>query len=205
MRYYQGLLVMKKQHIFLLIYFSILLVAAPTYSSVALTGDELIKTVSKLQVGLNEYVIGQRLTSEQINLSNTNAIIKSYVGTKKFKDGDLYIIVEIQSNIVLAVYKQFTNISPDKLTKLLNCLITNHGEPTAMAHEKIIYWAYGTRGKISEKILEKSRKDGNLEVLVSVKLNSNEEFRALTSGEKKESEVYVMISSEPILQEFVAQ
>ena len=77
------------------------------------------------------------------------------------------------------------------------------GEPTTSAHGKIIYWAYGENGKISEDDLEKARKkNAGLNVLATVKFNSN----GLISGSSEKDEkldVYFLITSEPMLKKYL--
>ena len=56
---------------------------------------------------------------------------------------------------------------------MISGLIGLYGQPTAMAHDKLIYWACNDEGKIAEEKYNESRKNpSKLEVLATVKFNS---------------------------------
>jgi hypothetical protein len=68
-----------------------------------------------------------------------------------------------------------------------------------MAHDKVVYWAYDEKQKLTEdeyrKIKESKR---SLDVLATVKLSSNEGIMT-AGGSDEDSIVYYVISSEPLL------
>ncbi|QTA78958.1 Uncharacterized protein dnl_12050 [Desulfonema limicola] len=70
-----------------------------------------------------------------------------------------------------------------------------------MAHEKIIYWAYDNKGRISENKF-RSIKDNKekLQVLAYVKLNSDTKIMELkNSQDNNKGNIYYIISSDPVL------
>ncbi len=182
---------------FFLIYF----VIAAAQSGVAGTTNDPADAVARLRIGLNGYVVGALLNQTQNSRAKENLVEDPYPGTYKFKDGDIFVVADTSTGMVLAIYQLFESVSAEKLQELVSDLMREFGEPTAMAHEKIIYWAYGKKGKISEDAYLDSKKTGNLEVMVTVKLNSSVEFQGVIAGDQQNAEVYLLISSGPILRE----
>lgn len=182
-----------------------LLVGLKTAGAGEVSG-ELIKSVASLGVGHQGYVIGRTLTGEQRALAGENLEKDAYPGTYKFKNSQTsHVVATEQGDMVLAVYEELEDASAESIKDLLAELMDEFGEPTAMAHDKIIYWVYGSRGKVSEQEFLQAKDTGRLDALVTVKLNSNESFEAVSKGEKEKANVYFLISSQPILQSFIGE
>ncbi len=111
--------------------------------------------VASLNVGLNGYILGKKLTTDQLSISKKNTIKKAVEGTYKFSDGELFIIASKTDDRVLVIYKDFNKIDNKKAKAILGNSILNFGEPTAIAHDKLVYWSYDKNGKkISEDELK---------------------------------------------------
>lgn len=202
----------------LLIFLSLLTVALVANNSAAKDSSpatDLATTVKNLKLGFGNYTIGSILTSAQVTAAQSNLEEKAYEGTYKFKDNDIFVVAEKSSNMVLAVYQSQENVDRDEMKKIISSLMTRFGEPTTMAHDKLVYWAYKKDGKISEDTYLASKETGNLDVIATVKLNSTVEiFADNNPGEKEDSvetekkeqpqgKVYTLISSQPLSETFL--
>ncbi len=81
-----------------------------------------------------------------------------------------------------------------------------YDEPTVLAHDKIVYWAYGTKGKVSSLDFESAKeKQENLRIIATVKLQSeiNIMGKEEASTEQLTGNVYYIISSETLLKYFL--
>ena len=177
--------------------------------------EELISSVAKLQLGFGKYSICTVLSKEQVDAAQKNLIADSYPGTYKFQDDDIYVVVDDATNMVLALYKQQKNVDRDQMKRIISMLMTSFQEPTTMAHDKLVYWAYNQDGKISEDIYLEAKQTGILNIIATVKLNSTVAiFPDKTTGpddESQESKVeeqpladmYTLISSPPLLEKFL--
>lgn len=152
------------------------------YSS--LSKVELQDKIAALELGFDSYVIGKELTAEQKNTAKKDNSYEAYPGTMKFKDRDIFVIVDKQSNVVIAVYKRNKNAGKDDFKKTISELMMQYGEPTAEAHGKTIYWNYGTDGLIPEELYRTVKSQGmlnTLQVLATVKFSSSENVETMTS------------------------
>lgn len=165
--------------------------------------DKLAADVSALNLGFGNYVIGSVLTQEQIAQAQKTPISASYPGTYKFADNDIFIVVDSESNRVLATYMEQKEVQQMQLRHAIASLMDQFGEPTTIAHERLIYWAYGKNGKFSEESLQAAKKTGKIDILATVKFSSNNEvmFQA-QSSENQTSTTYTLISSPPLLEQF---
>jgi hypothetical protein len=160
---------------------------------------DLFSRVEKLNIRRSEYTLGKVLTDKQKQTAQGNAQEKAGAGTYKFKDKDLYIVVDNATDRVLILYEHYEPASRKKIRELVGSLVFDFGDPTVMAHDKIIHWAFDERGKISEQqYRETKNKNRLLKTLATVKLGSSEKIMG-NSSDMKGGSVYYIISSEPIL------
>lgn len=170
--------------------------------------------VALLELGFGPYVLGQTLSEEQLKFSRDHLVEDSIDGTFKFQDGDIFVVVKTDDNMVLGVYKQFKNVARPKVKEVVGDLMMRFDEPTTMAHGKMIYWAYGKNGKVSEDAFETSKKIGDSDIIATVKFNSTEPVfpgsahmgntqQAPEDG--KEADIYVIITSDPLSKIFLAE
>jgi len=69
--------------------------------------------------------------------------------TFKFKDENLYVVAQKTTNRVLVIYEQIKAASQKKIQDLVGDLYMNFDDPTVLAHDKVVYWAYTKKGKIT--------------------------------------------------------
>ncbi|MGI9538344.1 MAG: hypothetical protein ACR2PB_14835 [Desulfocapsaceae bacterium] len=167
--------------------------------------DRLAGEVAKLELGFGDYVLGKSLTDKQKNIASQNPIKKSLQGTYKFVDGDFYVIAAHDNDLVLGVYQHYPESTMADIKKIVGSLMFEYGEPTATAHDKMIYWTYNKSGKIDQDAFEIAKDSGGAKSLATIKFSSSELF----SGEPKEEtapiSAYLMITSDPLSQLFLAQ
>jgi antitoxin component YwqK of YwqJK toxin-antitoxin module len=168
--------------------------------------DRMTGVVAKLQLGFGNYFVGQQLTEAQKVTAQNNSVMKALKGTYKFKDGEVYVVVTAESDTVLGVYKEYKETTFEALKPVIGALMFEHGEPTAMAHNKLIYWTYDKNGKIEQDVFEFARSNGGAKSLVTVKFSSSEPIVEKMKEEKQEKNIsaYAMITSDPLSKLFLA-
>ena len=107
--------------------------------------------LEKLNIRRNDYTLGKVLTDKQKQTAQDNAEEKASPGTYKFKDNNLYIVADKATDRVLILYERYEPVSRKKIRELVGALFFDFGDPTVMAHDKTIYWAFDQKGKISEE------------------------------------------------------
>ncbi len=187
------------------------------------SGEKLAADVAQLNLGLQGYRIGKKLTTAQKKTAKAHPGQKAYAGTYKFVDQDLFVVVEKKSDSVLALYKRVPGADKKQLKAMVASLMDRFGLPTAMAHEKIIYWAYNRHGVISEEMFEQAKKDKQipgLGIIATVKLNSEIEIMTDNGKKKKQGDktspstevnpattgtIYFIITSDPLIKAFLTK
>lgn len=170
--------------------------------------------VAALKLGLGDYFIGQILDAEKREIAKKNVIHKTINGTYKFQDGDVFVVAGKKTDMVIGIYKQNTEASRDDVKKMVGELMMQFEEPTTMAHAKLIYWAFGKDGRISEDLFDQARGSGGEDVLATIKFSSSLSIAKDSVPEKGEkadavkddetSSIYVMINSIPLSKIFLS-
>lgn len=182
-----------------------LLVTLQSANASAGTKD-LAAKIATLELGMNGYIIGTELSAEKKQHSSTHMLDDAYEGTYKFSDGDLSVVVAKKDDTVLALYQRNEEAGFEQVKKMVSGLMGLYGIPTAMAHDKLIYWAYNEEGKIPEEIYNKSREEAKkLDVLATVKFNSAFEISNEAPDDKQKGAIYFIISSDRLSQEFMGR
>ena len=160
---------------------------------------DLFNRVEKLNIRRNDYTLGKVLTDKQKQTAQDNAQETASPGTYKFKDNNLYIVADKATDRVLILYERYEPVSGKKIRELVGSLFFDFGDPTVMAHDKVIYWAFDAKGKISEEQYRETKAtQQTLRTLATVKLDSTHKIMD-SSAPGDNSSVYYIVSSEPIL------
>lgn len=200
-----------------------LTIVFPLWSYAASGADQLrevAKEVAALKLGFGDYILGGTLTDEQKKIAGQNNISKTLAGTYKFVDGDIYVVAKSDDDTVIGIYKDYPAASRDDIRSMVGDLMMRYEEPTTMAHDQVIYWAFDRNGKISGDMYDFSKKTGETEMIATVKLQSSvpilPDFKKTVGpgpdqpGNEKdevsheESDLYVIISSTPMSKLFLA-
>jgi len=201
----------------LYILFSVfLLVLGSISTSQAKTATTLLESVLSLKIGMNGYVIGQKLNDSQKERASKHLVKGAYQDTYKFADNDLFVVVDQKSDRILALYKQKKDASKNQLKDMVVELMDLFDAPTTIAHDKILYWAFNKHGAVTEEdfnVAKKIKQTADLGIIATVKLNSEMAITPdsqigdqKTSGENNEGQtgsIYFIITSDPMVQEFI--
>jgi len=160
---------------------------------------DLFNRVEKLNIRRNDYTLGKVLTDKQKQTAQDNPQEKASPGTYKFKDNNLYIVADEATDRVLVLYERYEPVSREKIRELVGALFFDFGDPTVLAHDKTIYWAFDEKGKISEEQYREAKATKKpLQTLATVKLDSS--HKIMDSSEPgASSSVYYIVSSGPLL------
>jgi len=160
---------------------------------------DLFNRVEKLNIRRNDYTLGKVLTDKQKQTAQDNAQEKASPGTYKFKDNNLYIVADKATDRVLVLYERYEPVSGKKIRELVGALFFDFGDPTVLAHDKTIYWAFDEKGKISEEQYREAKATKKpLQTLATVKLDSSHKIMD-SSDPGGNSRIYYIVSSGPIL------
>lgn len=203
---------------FKLVSFVLAVFLAITFSpaSEAKTARSLLDDVVSLKLGLGGYEIGKKLDVGQKKIAEKYPVEGAYEGTYKFSDNDLYVVVDSNTDRVLALYRQKKDADKNQLKIMVVELMDQFGTPTTMAHEKIVYWAFNRHGAIFDEDFDQAKKikqTADLEIIATVKLNSEMEITPDPKEDEKSAvdtkatatgSIYFIITSDPLVKEFMA-
>ena len=185
---------------------ALLLTVFFTFQAAYATGKtgNLTAKVAALELGMDGYTIGTKLSADKKKYSSTHMLSDAYEGTYKFSDGDLSVVVAQKDDTVLALYQRKEEAGIDQARKMITGLVGLYSDPTAMAHDKLVYWAYNEAGKIPEEKYNQSRENAEkLDVLATIKFNSDFSITDETLGEQQKGTIYFIISSDRLSEEFM--
>ena len=161
--------------------------------------SNLLGQVESLNISRGGYTLGKVLTDSQKATALKHPEEAANPLTFKFKDGDLYVVADKATDRVVILYERYEAATIKKVQALVGDLTLDFGDPTVMAHDKIIYWAFGPEGKLSEKQYRNDKEvKKKLNILATVKLNSDIKIVG-KSDLSKVGNIYYMISSDPVL------
>lgn len=204
---------MKCMYRLLLVVLICLLPLVAQGSDVVTEMDRVATEVARLKLGFGHYILGQPLTIEQQKFSTQHLETKSLEGTYKFRDGELFVVARSDNDVVMGIYKELREATAEQIKTLIGTLMLEFGEPTLLAHEKLIYWAFNENGQIEADAFKFSKQSGGADVLATVKFSSTERITSTgqdTNGDgsnkepEKKPSIYVIISSDPLSKLFLA-
>ncbi len=163
---------------------------------------DLFASVELLNIQCQGYTLCGPLSKEQHAYALKHLEKADSPKVYRFRDKDLNIVADLETNRVLVIFKQFEKIDQEKIRDLVGDMFMIFGDPTLSAHDEIVYWAWGSKGKISAdhyKLAKEKKK--KLNILATVKLSS--EIKIMENSEKKNvGNAYYIISSPPLLNFF---
>ena len=167
--------------------------------------DVLVASVRALGLGEGAFIIGSTLTEEQALQARGKLLADNYPGTIKFSSGEFGVVADEKTNLILAIFQRREEIYADDVKEMIGHLMTRFGEPTSMAHGKLIYWAYGNEGKVEEKTYRESKTTGILELLATVKFSSTLDLNPGLGNDNTEETgtIYYIITSDRLLNRYI--
>jgi len=196
--------------------------AAQAIDYVQMDVAELDQKIKNLKLGFEDYRLSFKLTESQKATAEKNKIKDSFAGTYKFRDNDVYVVADKKTDKILAVYIQDDNADKKQFQLMVSSLMMEFGEPTTMAHDKLIYWAYNGDGVIGQELYQAMRKANNLDILATVKfsskvsiaevtdkdsgntVNKDGNHRVVEKEEENKNLIYCIVSSPPVLKRYIA-
>ncbi len=182
-----------------------------------LSANGIYEKVENMKKGLDGYILGSTLKKEQ----QSNSIPSDNDKVKKYLiNDDLLIAINVKNNKILAINKRFNAVKQLEIKSMIGSLIHDYDEPTAMAHDKMIYWVYDKNGKKLTEDDLKNWKDSlkvaktklplveaikvdtkqvDFDPYVSIKMTSDQPMMTKVKDEKL-ANVYLMVSSEKLIQ-----
>jgi hypothetical protein len=164
--------------------------------------DQLFNQVEKLKIQRQGYVLGAPLTKAQQAIATNNPLAAVSKKVFKFRDKNLNIVADKKTFRVLVMYEQFEKLSQSQVQEKVGELFMAYEDPTILAHDKVVYWAWGKKEKFTAAQFDMAKeKKKKLAIIATVKFNS--EIKIM---DKKETQavggVYYIISSDPLLKFF---
>jgi len=204
---------MKKQlTVLALVVWSVMMVSLTVEAE---TADTLLADVVSLKLGMNGYLIGAQLDAAGKEIAAKHPVEGAYEGTYKFRDNDLYVVVDRRTDRILALYKQKKDVGKEDLKAMVVELMSRFNAPTTMAHDKILYWAFNKYGPVTEEDFNRAKKvkqTTGLDIIATVKLSSEMKIspdpeEGEDAAEKTETtgSVYFIITSDPLVKQFMAE
>lgn len=181
--------------------------------------ETLLDQVVSLKLGLNEYVVGEKLTADQKKTAEKNPVQgDAYEGTYKFSADELIVVVDAKKDRILAMYQQKKDADRDQLKAMIAELMTNFSAPTTIAHGKMLYWAFNKHGAVSEDEFITSKKikqTKDLGIIATVKFSSElditpdltvkqEDMEEKNEEQTPSGAIYFIITSDLLVKEFMA-
>lgn len=157
--------------------------------------DSLIKDIQKLDLGRAGYRLCYPLTGEQLKKAKEHSLPPTADGTFRFKDGDLQIVAEKNSNLVILISEYHKEWSRKAIKDLVGSFTLGYGFPTATAHGQTLYWFFSADGELLD---ENNYKDyiiqnGNGSVIATIKVQTASFLR----NERDKGKAYDSSSHEP--------
>ncbi|MFT5730370.1 MAG: hypothetical protein ACI8PB_004550 [Desulforhopalus sp.] len=206
---------MKNVYLLLLSLFITLIPASQLLAEDSATAMQRLGTdIAGLKLGFSDYFLGQKLTEQQKDNAKENTIAKTIKGSYKFQDNGVFIVASSKSDMVIGLYKENPTATQQDMKNMVGELMMQFEEPTKMAHDKLIYWAFGKDGLIPQDLFNMA-KSTDSEILATVKFSSDQPIRPSEKPEEgaetktKESSapasIYVIITSDQLSNIFLAQ
>lgn len=184
-----------------------ILIGILALSAFAMNLSGLYTRVENFGVGTQGYEIGKVLTPEQKQIARENPESTNLDTTYKFRDGDLHVTADKQTDRVLVLYRYYDDIDRRQLQELVGSTVLEMGPPSTIAHDKIYYWVYTDQGLVNEDEFEDIRdflRTDNPIVTAYMKLDSTHYIHSDTS-EITDGEAHILWSSTPLLDAYVNQ
>jgi len=169
--------------------------------------EQLAASVKDLGLGEGAFVIGSHLTEDQIEQARGILLEDTYPGTIKFPSGESVVVADEKTHLILAIYQSREEVRADDVKQMVGHLMNRFGEPTTMAHGKLIYWAFGKTGKIAEETYLEAKGTGEIDILATVKFNSTLDLNPGMDNDNMEETgtIYYIITSDRLLDIYISK
>jgi hypothetical protein len=132
--------------------------------------DQLFNQVEKLKIQRQGYVLGAPLTKAQQAIATNNPLAAVSKKVFKFRDKNLNIVADKKTFRVLVMYEQFEKLSQSQVQEKVGELFMAYEDPTILAHDKVVYWAWGKKEKFTAAQFDMAKeKKKKLAIIATVK------------------------------------
>ncbi|MBU0972067.1 MAG: hypothetical protein KKC20_15545 [Proteobacteria bacterium] len=164
--------------------------------------QSLFSQVENLNIQRHGYVLAAKLTQSQLAIAAENPMAAFSQQVFKFRDKGLNIVADKKTNRVLVIYEQFENLSQQKVQAMVGELFMAYDDPTISAHDKVVYWAWGKKGKFTAAQFDMAKENKTAPaVIATVKFNSEIQIRDKKAADAIGTAYYI-ISSDLLLRFF---
>jgi len=164
--------------------------------------QSLFSQVENLNIQRQGYVLAAKLTQSQLAIAAENPMDAFSQQVFKFKDKALNIVADKKTNRVLVIYEQFENLSQQKVQAMVGELFMAYEDPTISAHDKVVYWAWGKKGKFTAAQFDMAKENKKAPaVIATVKFNSEIKIMDKNTADAIGTAYYI-ISSDLLLKFF---
>lgn len=163
---------------------------------------DLFNQVQALNIQRHGYTLAAPLTKAQEETAKTNSLDPGSPKLIKFADNGLHVVADKQTRRVLVMYEKQEKLTQKQVQTLVGDLFLTFEDPTVSAHDTVVYWAWGKKGKFTADQFDLAKeKKKPLTIIATVKINS--EIKIMDKAEAdKTGDAYYIISSDPILRFF---
>ena len=164
--------------------------------------EDLFASIEALNIERGGYVLCKILTPDQQTLAKNNYEEANSKKVYKFRDKTLNIVVDKATERVLVMFEQFEQITQPQVQNLVGELFMAYEDPTVSAHDQVVYWAWGKKGKFTAdqfNLAKEAKK--SLDIIATVKMTSDIKIIDQAQAEAK-GNAYYIISSDPLLKFF---
>ena len=134
-----------------------------------------LSSVEKLNKEYDGFKLGAIFENKKANVIDNKSI--NY--NKYLIDNKTVVVTDKKENRVVVIRKRYKDIKKSELKSFVSSLIYKNGEPTVVAHEKIVYWIYDSNGKkyTQEDILKFKDEVSNKQFLSTLLKGTTKSFK----------------------------
>ena len=164
--------------------------------------EDIFTSVEKLNIQRQGYTLCAVLTPEQQAHAREHMEEAKSKKVYRFRDKGLSIVADQVSHRVLVIFEQFDQLDQPGVQNLVGDLFMTYEEPTVSVHDRMVYWAWGEKGKYTaDQYTAAKETQEKLDIIATVKLNSEIPIMDKSKTENK-GNAYYIISSAPLLRFF---
>ncbi len=131
---------------------------------------------------------------------------EAWPGTRRYRRNSLVVAVEARTQRIIALFEEYPALSPEDLKKLVGTLVARFGEPTFEAHDRMLFWYFTSKGKVSSEEFERLRESGKVpELLAVAKFYCNQNIIDFADKKRRDdkAKAYFTVYSPALIKRFV--
>ncbi|WP_297058323.1 hypothetical protein [Thermosulfurimonas sp.] len=105
---------------------------------------------------------------ERVRTAGLKPVEGALSGTLRYRKGELILAVDERTHRLIALYEEYKDLGPQQLREVVGRLMALFGEPTFEAHDRMLFWYFTEKGKVSRETFEGWREAGVKPSLLAV-------------------------------------